>query len=77
MILSRFEKFDPNNCSQEQLNYLADHIENYLTVLTKTMIIPEEVEEEHGKDIAEGIRRARKLIKKLRKGDVPLNLDYA
>lgn len=70
-----FEEFDPDNCPQEVLNYLADHIENYLLVFRKTMIIPKELMSEYGDDIHEAIRRTDKLIKKLRKGDAPLNLD--
>ncbi len=73
--MSRFEQFNPDDCSQEQLNYLADSIENYLTVLTKTMVIPDELMNEYGKVIEESIKRTKKLIKRLRNGDMPLNKD--
>lgn len=74
--MSRYEEFNPDDCSQDQLNYLADHLENYLTVLTRTMIIPEEIMDDYGKQIDESIKRSRKLIKELRKGDAPINTEY-
>lgn len=75
-MASRYEEFNPDDCSQEQLNYLADHLENYLTVLTRSMIVPDEIVEEYGKQINESIRRTRKLIKELRKGNAPINTEY-
>lgn len=73
--MSRFEEFDPDNYSQEQLNYLADHIENFLKIRVKTMIIPKDVEKDHGKEITESIKRTRRLIKELRKGNAPIDFD--
>ena len=61
--------------SQEQLNYLADHIENFLKIRIKTMILPKDVEMEHGKEITESIKRTKKLIKELRKGNAPIDFD--
>lgn len=73
--MTRFEEFDPDNYSQEQLNYLADHIENFLKIRIKTMILPKDVELEHGKEITESIKRTKKLIKELRKGNAPIDFD--
>lgn len=73
--MTRFEEFDPDNYSQEQLNYLADHIENFLKIRIKTMILPKDVEMEHGKEITESIKRTKKLIKELRKGNAPIDFD--
>ena len=39
-----------------------------MTVLTRTMIIPEEIMDDYGKQIDESIKRSRKLIKELRPG---------
>ena len=73
--MTRFEEFNPDNYSQEQLNYLADHIENFLKIRIKTMILPKDVEMEHGKEITESIKRTKKLIKELRKGNAPIDFD--
>ena len=61
--------FDPDNISKEDMNRLADAIENYITLLEEIMIIPEEIIDECGDDVEEGIKRSKKLIKKLRNGD--------
>lgn len=66
--MSRYEEFDPDDCSQEQMNYLADHIENWLTVWKKIMIIPDELLDECEDFVNESERRARSMIHKLRKG---------
>ena len=61
--------FDPDNISKEDMNRLADSIEDYLNFLQEIMVIPKEIIDEHGDDIHEGIKRSKKLIKKLRNGD--------
>lgn len=61
--------FDPDNISKEDMNRLADAIENYINLLEEIMIIPEEIIDECGDDVEEGIKRSKKLIKKLRNGD--------
>lgn len=66
--MSRYEEFDPDDCSQEQMNYLADHIENWLLVWKKIMIIPDELLDECEDYVNESERRARFMINKLRKG---------
>lgn len=63
------DDFDPNDIRQEQMEFLADHIEEYLELLEEVMIIPDEIMDDHGDEIEEGIKRTKKLIKKLRKGD--------
>ena len=65
----RKDTFDPEDISQEDMDYIATQIEDYVNELEETMIIPEEIIEDVGDQIDEGIRRAKKLIKKLRKGD--------
>lgn len=64
-----YNTFDPENVSKEDMSKLADHIEEYIDQLENMMIIPEELIDQYGKQIEEGIARCRKLIKKLRKGD--------
>ncbi len=61
--------FDPDNISKEQMNIIADSIEEYLDTLKEVMIIPQELLKEHGKKIKHSIEIVEKLIKKLRKGD--------
>lgn len=39
------------------------------------MILPKDVEMEHGKEITESIKRTKKLIKELRKGNAPIDFD--
>ena len=64
-----FDTFDPENVSKTDMVRLAEHIEEYVDQLESIMIIPEEILEKHGDQIKEGIRRAKKLINKLKKGD--------
>jgi len=64
-----FDAFDPNTATKEDMKKLADHIEEYLNNLEDVMIIPDDLIDEYGKQIQEGIMRTKKLIKKLRKGD--------
>lgn len=61
--------FDPDNISKEDMNRLADSIEDYLNFLEEIMVIPKEIIDECAEDIHEGIKRSKKLIKKLRNGD--------
>lgn len=65
----RRDEFDPNDIRKEDMNYLADNIEEYVTQLEDVMIIPDEIIDECGDQIKEGIKRTKKLIEKLRKGD--------
>ena len=64
-----FDTFDPENVSKTDMVRLAEHIEEYVDQLESIMIIPEDILEKHGDQIKEGIRRAKKLINKLKKGD--------
>ena len=67
--MGRIDSFDPNNITKENMQYLADHIENHVNYFESIMIIPDEIRDECEKHINEGIKRTKKLIKKLRKGD--------
>ena len=62
-------EFDINSIRQSDMNKLADAIDEYMIVLKKIMIIPEDLRKEHGPQLKEGLSRTEKLIKKLRKGD--------
>ena len=68
-------QFDPRNIKQSDMNKLADAIEEYLLVLEKVIIIPEDVKKDCEENIKEGIKRTEKLIKKLRKGDTSVFKD--
>lgn len=62
-------EFDPTDIRREDMEFLAEHIQEYLELLEEVMIIPDEIMDEHGDDIKEGIKRTKKLIEKLKKGD--------
>lgn len=64
-----YNTFDPENVSKEDMKNLANHIEEYVDELESLMIIPDEIMDEYGDQIKEGIKRTRKLIAKLKKGD--------
>jgi hypothetical protein len=61
--------FDPNDIEQVDLNFIATCIENYLIELEHHMIIPDNVTKESGDQINEGIKVAKKFIKKIRNGN--------
>lgn len=63
------DSFDPDNITRESMNFMADHIAEYLDLLKEVMIIPDEIMDKNGDQIKEGIKRTEKLINKLRKGD--------
>lgn len=70
-----FDSFDPDNLSKEKLKFLAKHLEAYLELLEENMIIPDEIIDDQGPVIKEGIKRTKKLIEKLRKGDTSVFKD--
>ncbi len=61
--------FDPEDISKEEMEKIAEMIEEYLNLLEDVMIIPEELYETHHERIEKGINVTKKLIKKLKKGD--------
>ena len=62
--------FDPDvDISNKDMRLLAHNIEEYLDLLTEVMVIPDDIKDKYGKDIKEGIKITKDLIKKLRKGD--------
>jgi len=65
----RKETFDPSDISKDDMNKLADAIEEYKDSLMSVMVIPEEIVKECEDKLKEGLRRTDRLIKKLRKGD--------
>lgn len=66
---------DPDNIRQKDMDRLADAIEEYIKFLEDIMIIPDDVAAKYGKSIKEGLVRTKKLIKKLRKGDISVFKD--
>lgn len=71
-----YNTFDISNVTKDDMKDLAQQISQYLRELERSMIIPDEIMEEYGKEIEEGIKRTRKLIKKLRDGDKSVFKDY-
>ena len=67
--------FDPYDIEQKDMDTLADIIERYLDQLEEVMIIPKELEDQYGNGIRKSIEVSRKLIRKLRKGDVSVFKD--
>ena len=63
------DTFDPDNIKKEDMELLADHIEEYLNLFREVMVIPDELYEKYKDRIKESIKRTEQLIKKLRKGD--------
>jgi len=66
---------DPETIPKSDMKRLADHIEEYITVLEEVMIIPEDTMNRHGDEIKESLELTKKLIKKLRKGDTSVFKD--
>ena len=70
MCIVMAENFDPDvDISHKDMRLLAQHIEEYLELLTDVMVIPDDIKEKHGKEIKQGIKITKDLIRKLRKGD--------
>ena len=69
VIRIRNQEFDPDNIKREDMKKLANAIEDYISELESVMIIPDEILDSCEDKIREGIKRSRKLIKKLRNGD--------
>lgn len=67
--------FDPDDIRIEDMKLMAEHLASYLELLQEVMIIPDEIMDEYGKRINEGIKRTQKLINKLRKGDTSVFKD--
>ena len=53
----------------ENMELLANSIQNYVDELLSVMIIPDDLQKEYGKLIEESLKETKKLIKKLKKGD--------
>ncbi|MCM1222036.1 MAG: hypothetical protein NC548_46950 [Lachnospiraceae bacterium] len=73
--MARIDSFDPDNITQDQMDHLANHLEEYLDTLESVMVIPNDVQIKYGDDIEEAKKRCRLLIKKLRKGDTSVFKD--
>lgn len=69
------ETFDPHDIRRSDMNKLADAIEEYLDSLMEIMVIPDEIKKDCEEQIDEGVKRTRKLVKKLRKGDISVFKD--
>lgn len=69
MIGSVEDTFDPKHADKSDMKRLATGLRKYLDLLDNVMVIPPDVQKKHGDRIEEGIRRTKKLIKKLEKGD--------
>ena len=54
---------------------LAEAIESYIDEFESVMIVPDELMKECSKNFEEGLKRSKKLIKKLKKGDTEVFKD--
>ena len=68
-------EFNPDDITKESMRNIADHIEGYVDELLENMIIPDEISKADKERFDEGIRRSRKLINKLRKGNTSIFKD--
>lgn len=64
-----------NLFSKEELEDFADSLELYLDELENIMIIPKNMMDKEGDKIKHNIELARKLVKKIRKGDMDIFKD--
>lgn len=71
-----YDTFHIDNVTKEDMKNLAQQISQYLNELERSMIIPEELMDEYGNEIKEGIKRTKKLIKKLKDGDKSVFKDF-
>ena len=75
MRISKNGVFDPEKASPKEMKDLADAIEEYINCFTEIMIFPDERSKRDREEIEEALARSRKLVKKLRKGDVSVFKD--
>ena len=75
MRISKNGVFDPEKASLKDMKDLADAIEEYINCFTEIMIFPDEMSKRDREEIEEALARSRKLVKKLRKGDVSVFKD--
>lgn len=68
-------QFDPYDIEKKDMQDLANDIETYLNAFQEVMIIPKELEEQYGAVIGASIDTTKKLIRKLRKGDISVFKD--
>ncbi len=61
--------FNPNNITKDDMKRLAEAIKAYVDELENVMVIPDDLVDKYEDEIKEGIKRTRKLIKKLEHGD--------
>lgn len=59
----------------DNMKLLASSIENYINELMEVMIIPDNIQKEYGPVIDKSIKETKKLIKKLKKGDISVFKD--
>lgn len=63
------EEFDPINITQAQMDKLAACLREFLEFLEECVVIPDDMKDSCERDVKEGIKRTKKLIEKLEKGD--------
>lgn len=66
---------DNSDLTLDNMKLLASSIENYINELMEVMIIPDNIQKEYGPVINASIKETKKLIKKLKKGDISVFKD--
>lgn len=66
--------FNPEHITKQDMKLIADHLEDFIVVHDEIMIIPEELREKES-TIKDAKGMFKKLIKKLREGDVSVFKD--
>ena len=63
------DRADETNISLEDMKRYADHLSEYLEIFEECIIFPKDMPKDEKEQIKYGIKKTKKLIKKLRKGD--------
>lgn len=63
------DEFDPNNITQVQMDKLATCLREFLDFFEECVVIPDDLKDQCEKDVKEGMKRVKRLIEKLEKGD--------
>lgn len=69
------EDFDPRNIKDADMLKLAETLTTFLEFFDECVVIQDDLKDKYGDDINEGLERVRKLIKKLKKGDLSVFKD--
>lgn len=73
--VSSLDEFDPRNITPYHMNKLADCIEEFVEFMDTCAILQDDAPSSIEKNLEEGLKRAKDLIKRLRRCDTRLFKD--